>query len=176
MSGRADLADSKVSIPSSSGHQFTGKSAQPPARRAFLVSIPSSSGHQFTAILRVGTRMLSPSVFQSLLHQGISLLLITVVVDHHHLLRLFQSLLHQGISLLACSATRRNSKSTSFQSLLHQGISLLGGRFFCVRAPSFCFNPFFIRASVYCVREAFRTARNSIVSIPSSSGHQFTGP
>ena len=87
----------------------------------------------------------------------------------------FQSLLHQGISLLiaaprtTCSATASVSIPSSsghqftvspcahcpcgiglFQSLLHQGISLLAGR--CLHAPivvRFSFNPFFIRASVY---------------------------
>ena len=37
------------------------------------------------------------------------------------------------------------------------------------------FNPFFIRASVYCGATRTSAARGVDVSIPSSSGHQFTG-
>ena len=89
----------------------------------------------------------------------------------------------------------------SFQSLLHQGISLLPSR--CdgagIPGPN-SFNPFFIRASVYCLRPLNRALVQSLefqsllhqgislldtdsndgeeykiyVSIPSSSGHQFT--
>ena len=89
------------------------------------VSIPSSSGHQFTVL--------------------------------------------QVLSLRAYVRKR-------FQSLLHQGISLLLGRL-CTGAA--CdrprFNPFFIRASVYCVPLTVRKgAQSRLVSIPSSSGHQFT--
>ena len=63
-----------VSIPSSSGHQFT---ELPPGNYGIVgmkfVSIPSSSGHQFTAFL-AGSEYRERIVFQSLLHQGISLL------------------------------------------------------------------------------------------------------
>ena len=119
-------------------------------RSVHRVSIPSSSGHQFTDILNA-----YDEVYQSLR---------------------FQSLLHQGISLLS-SAGRPH------------GLSGLPG-----------FNPFFIRASVYCLTRASSTAliltpfqsllhqgislleiwitdkwRATVdVSIPSSSGHQFT--
>ena len=122
-----------VSIPSSSGHQFTavhpvgggrrrGRSFNPFFIRASVywdatitvgtnaltnqVSIPSSSGHQFTG-WRAPTSPASPSrAFQSLLHQGISLLgdnQGTRHLDHSA----FQSLLHQGISLLSISSACR---------------------------------------------------------------------
>ena len=62
-----------VSIPSSSGHQFTGSGPIDGDADYEDVSIPSSSGHQFTAfhMQRFLQIMLT---FQSLLHQGISLL------------------------------------------------------------------------------------------------------
>ena len=114
-----------------------------------IVSIPSSSGHQFTGKLQNA----NPDFAEQ-----------------------FQSLLHQGISLLLTSRRATPASSCMFQSLLHQGISLLvafedvgtllrHGRF----------NPFFIRASVYCsfAKKFIRTLAR-IVSIPSSSGHQFT--
>ena len=64
-----------------------------------LVSIPSSSGHQFTARKGIEVKTKIPQ-FQSLLHQGISLLYDTIVSDEQPDRVLFQSLLHQGISLL----------------------------------------------------------------------------
>ena len=88
--------------------------------------------------------------------------------------KLFQSLLHQGISLLRLGSFLPGTDIVEFQSLLHQGISLLGpdgrpagGHAAVVSIPSssghqftvhhlngkcsqeLCFNPFFIRASVY---------------------------
>ena len=215
------------------------------------VSIPSSSGHQFTGDRRPADRHPSAPVFQSLLHQGISLLL-TVVSPGRPVIAGFQSLLHQGISLLDVETARQIAAchcfnpffirasvycrglrhpgqlphrgfnpffirasvywvpSTAakfwvwkeFQSLLHQGISLLGvyidfpGIFFnrrfnpffirasvywrtAIRFPACkgqkCFNPFFIRASVYCKCLVNQLRSDKCVSIPSSSGHQFTG-
>ena len=214
-----------VSIPSSSGHQFTEWLARFRRREHVQVSIPSSSGHQFTGTPGWGKHATQPG-FQSLLHQGISLLMVlkseseiheTLIVSipsssgHQFTgstLRLagetgtsvFQSLLHQGISLLAFLRTSSGGlgfvsipsssghqftgrpilpdtpASTKFQSLLHQGISLLSvitefkkdiqrNRFnpFFIRASVYWlpsgrgtgslsgrFNPFFIRASVYC--------------------------
>ena len=70
----------------------------------------------------------------------------------------------------------RGCLTVQFQSLLHQGISLLGAVFARRQnRPPHSFNPFFIRASVYCdwAQRGKRCSRN--VSIPSSSGHQFTG-
>ena len=221
------LGAGRVSIPSSSGHQFTAFVLSRVTPRASDVSIPSSSGHQFTASARTvrgpgaslcfnpffirasvywmamsSWESTSHAKFQSLLHQGISLLPDGVGSRRGRFQRRFnpffirasvywqrprcrstpvptpfQSLLHQGISLLqaAIALTGRCSWKVSipsssghqftegawrparrrwrrpFQSLLHQGISLLP----CCRASS-------IR-------------RTRAVSIPSSSGHQFTG-
>ena len=89
-----------------------------------------------------------------------------------------------------------------FQSLLHQGISLLEEEGLLIEeAFPLRFNPFFIRASVYCdLAHSFGSAKEAKfqsllhqgisllidrpqhpnpvkaekVSIPSSSGHQFT--
>ena len=63
----------------------------------------------------------------------------------------FQSLLHQGISLLKFEAPTFDTLHFLFQSLLHQGISLLD--------------------SIELAKKFTR----KYVSIPSSSGHQFTG-
>ena len=63
--------------------------------------------------------------FQSLLHQGISLLVENAVLTIS-LLFGFQSLLHPGISLLLAGIpTHIWMRWKMFQSLLHQGISLL---------------------------------------------------
>ena len=64
----------------------------------------------------------------------------------------------------------------TFQSLLHQGISLLWVEFATYNGSlPCCFNPFFIRASVYCLSLTLLNLMPSLkVSIPSSSGHQFT--
>ena len=145
------IATRAVSIPSSSGHQFTGWQAgfgqdalwgrfnpffirasvywaahagsDGACRRRFNpffirasvychpeiraaresiapVSIPSSSGHQFTVGLRTISPVTHPPSFQSLLHQGISLLNGEISYQLLPLFK-FQSLLHQGISLLA---------------------------------------------------------------------------
>ena len=64
----------RVSIPSSSGHQFTGMISSPNIAQCATVSIPSSSGHQFTGKSRIRYRGAREAGFQSLLHQGISLL------------------------------------------------------------------------------------------------------
>ena len=142
-------------------------------RRRAAVSIPSSSGHQFTVqVFRTEFRrgdygfnpfFIRASVywdflameidghadeFQSLLHQGISLLLFDVRVAML-LADMFQSLLHQGISLLLSSFLSIPPSFSRFQSLLHQGISLLNGAYGPKIRCMPCFNPFFIRASVY---------------------------
>ena len=173
----------------------------PPIAYLLAVSIPSSSGHQFTAYSRRGTTSWTSAGFQSLLHQGISLLqeateqefelhvqvsipsssghqftgnslaggwipalggfnpffirasvywLRAMQSPARHMPLLFQSLLHQGISLLAYIGPLSLPENARFQSLLHQGISLLG-----VRTPA-------------------KRAGTETVSIPSSSGHQFT--
>ena len=170
-------------------------------REYALVSIPSSSGHQFTDVQAGNPPLRVQALFQSLLHQGISLLQFERrrrVLVHLE----FQSLLHQGISLLHTSAFIVDPKLVPFQSLLHQGISLLhqsvrgvflnvisvsipsssGHQFtgiLCLEPDSDIgngFNPFFIRASVYCFSECHLWLEGKLVSIPSSSGHQFTEP
>ena len=65
-------------------------------------------------------------LFQSLLSQGISLLLDGLTVEFPTIGARFQSLLSQGISLLAFSdAGIPVRRLRRFQSLLSQGISLL---------------------------------------------------
>ena len=114
-----------VSIPSSSGHQFTGRN---------LISARVRCLPRFQSLLHQGISLLMDketgatgikTVFQSLLHQGISLLLIGNLATMMHRVILFQSLLHQGISLLRYPHGRGLPVSQWFQSLLHQGISLL---------------------------------------------------
>ena len=113
--------------------------------------------------------------FQSLLHQGISLLRrrsSNAVFTWAG----FQSLLHQGISLLSMLWLCPKAKSIrAFQSLLHQGISLLAGplrplsiRLDAVSIPSSSGHQFTGR------RYGNAGERPDTVSIPSSSGHQFT--
>ena len=116
------------------------------------------------------------TVFQSLLHQGISLLGKGWHGRVASRLSWFQSLLHQGISLLS-SVPARNARSCwAFQSLLHQGISLLLNLRLRRPKDKRRFNPFFIRASVYWGLTGMPDGRACrAVSIPSSSGHQFTG-
>ena len=64
----------------------------------------------------------------------------------------FQSLLSQGISLLYLIYAQPVSEvAQSFQSLLSQGISLLRMQWRIDRPPRhWRFNPFLVRASVYC--------------------------
>ena len=140
---------------------------------------------EFQSLLHQGISLLDwrfyPSIpaeelFQSLLHQGISLLAPYPVCYYICFHVLFQSLLHQGISLLEAVNALAAIAKFRFQSLLHQGISLLGTSSqtgSCWRGSSF--NPFFIRASVYCPPGPRRRGCGGWVSIPSSSGHQFTG-
>ena len=114
----------RVSIPSSSGHQFTAnRLLRSAATSRSPVSIPSSSGHQFTGWLR---------------------------------------------------RSSYKQQQPGFQSLLHQGISLLESEPLPEGDVSDCFNPFFIRASVYWTETRRRSLPLIWVSIPSSSGHQFT--
>ena len=146
------LAPRSVSIPSSSGHQFTEWPSYRSRKTSFpSVSIPSSSGHQFTGHKKRLLNALGFLLFQSLLHQGISLLRtrgpVGVVRD-------------DAVSIPSSSGhqfTDWRRRSRPWHS--------------CPR-----FNPFFIRASVYCRFNQPRVIRAPIpVSIPSSSGHQFTG-
>ena len=113
------------------------------------VSIPSSSGHQFTeGVIRANsfTRL---SGFQSLLHQGISLLLSLFI--------------RIGVARSAVSIPSSSGHQFTVCSV-----------FFLRVGRGASFNPFFIRASVYCEPEDADIKWQDLVSIPSSSGHQFT--
>ena len=163
-----------VSIPSSSGHQFTGRAAAPVLRLArprfnpFFIRASVYCGASCTAPVCCG------ATFQSLLHQGISLL-----IRHRRDMPAgrhcgFQSLLHQGISLLKAPVAGRRPRrlgvsipSSSGHQFTASGVGGLAGGAKSVSIPSssghqftgrHCpsgrrrrrgFNPFFIRASVY---------------------------
>ena len=119
---------------------------------AVRVSIPSSSGHQFTgfSLWNAGTRL--PVPFQSLLHQGISLLT-RIRVRYCAYTDPFQSLLHQGISLLVdCGSSPRRTPWPS------------------VSIPSSSGHQFTVFWSI----NSPQSGCPHFVSIPSSSGHQFT--
>ena len=139
-----------------------------------MVSIPSSSGHQFTGPARRGRRRRHPRFNPFFIRASVYWLAFMRYASSR--LIPFQSLLHQGISLLSCAPCRASTSAPSvsipsssghqftgltwtkpsrrkgrrFQSLLHQGISLL------------------------CVIGFIQQHGDRIVSIPSSSGHQFT--
>ena len=118
--------------------------------------------------------------------------------------REFQSLLHQGISLLLGAFIPHDTTLLAVSIPSSSGHQFTGYYVPTVECkPHRCFNPFFIRASVYCStggprsRAGRRTGFNPFfirasvywvdllilfteirwlaVSIPSSSGHQFTG-
>ena len=140
-----------VSIPSSSGHQFTdGGGARPRRVHDFCFNpfFIRASVYWAPACRRAALRRPSFNPF---------FIRASVYCSSFHFCSpsvwsLFQSLLHQGISLL------RTTFSRSFDM------------------KKDCFNPFFIRASVYCWAElVIEGTDQERVSIPSSSGHQFTG-
>ena len=114
-----------VSIPSSSGHQFTailGLCAI--ICSSILVSIPSSSGHQFTEIYSPSQLTAEKIGFQSLLHQGISLLL--QFFPYRENMDFSVSIpSSSGHQFTGSSRIPRRHGTGTFQSLLHQGISLL---------------------------------------------------
>ena len=123
---KSSLTSCSVSIPSSSGHQFTGSGmAHPSLLRIIPVSIPSSSGHQFTVDLRYWFLARLLAAFQSLLHQGISLL----ADDRRHApvrgQRRFNPFFIRASVYCSSRWDRRTFWGSAFQSLLHQGISLL---------------------------------------------------
>ena len=169
-----------VSIPSSSGHQFTGWMGtrwMGPVRAR--VSIPSSSGHQFTGSEQLpwiwpsfGVRF-NPFFIRASVYWPFRYCV------RRNGLRPFQSLLHQGISLLSelDNVQRAVERAEAFQSLLHQGISLLGvgkaqhrrWQLGSVSIPSSSGHQFTARL------RAGNAPAKVLVSIPSSSGHQFTG-
>ena len=122
-------------------------------RDGVLVSIPSSSGHQFTGISRKTCPRRPSPPFQSLLHQGISLLTCLASCNCKDAQICFNPFFIRASVYCVCrAACAAISARASFQSLLHQGISLLGqGQQSRRRSVDLRFNPFFIRASVYCV-------------------------
>ena len=93
--------------------------------RAPPVSIPSSSGHQFTAKPRPNPRAVNPAQFQSLLHQGISLLRGQARLNLYQPKQVSIPS-SSGHQFTACGQPDcRHVGWLAFQSLLHQGISLL---------------------------------------------------
>ena len=140
----------EVSIPSSSGHQFTGnlQGLCRPCHQA--VSIPSSSGHQFTVLRVGGLAVRDATAFQSLLHQGISLLAAAEAARAEKSARAFQSLLHQGISLLLLTFFMIHPAEDSVSIPSSSGHQFTECMVFQNDLQYLLrFNPFFIRASVY---------------------------
>ena len=140
----------KVSIPSSSGHQFTGWPVRFVNSRRALVSIPSSSGHQFTDhdSVAYGSRIDLVSIPSSSGHQFTGrhiILAIDAPAPGFNPFFIRASVYWHDRMVRVCS---------------EMGLS---------------FNPFFIRASVYWSARRPGPAVPYPVSIPSSSGHQFTG-
>ena len=165
------------------------------------VSIPSSSGHQFTAC--GWWRRASPrrSRFNPFFIRASVYCHAYVTRYKPHPRAMFQSLLHQGISLLREAARKHGISHETVSIPSSSGHQFTGGCRCLVlggaiavsipsssghqftasncfplwesRLPSF--NPFFIRASVYCNAPPSPTPSCAApVSIPSSSGHQFT--
>ena len=113
------------------------------------VSIPSSSGHQFTGGRSVRTCGAYDARFQSLLHQGISLLSLWQAGKPASLRPGFNPFFIRA-SVYCNSQIKIGIVAVYvFQSLLHQGISLLAPMELAISILSSRFNPFFIRASVY---------------------------
>ena len=141
-----------VSIPSSSGHQFTAVlDPRRGAARRNVVSIPSSSGHQFTGWGRFCAVFRSWNSFNPFFIRA------SVYCDPP--------------SKLASEFRDAVSIPSSSGHQFTGGAHFAGGS----RNAGRCFNPFFIRASVYCAASGAATLACNCVSIPSSSGHQFTG-
>ena len=144
-------SDDFVSIPSSSGHQFTAFRSWFATRAGICVSIPSSSGHQFTEAPGGAFRGLfyAVSIPSSSGHQFTEWWKSGSDVDE------FESF--NPFFIRASVYCMRFIRQEYYGSI-------------------YSFNPFFIRASVYWPwKESSRCPRWRAVSIPSSSGHQFTG-
>ncbi len=163
-----------VSIPSSSGHQFTGSRTQDVKFSRIAVSIPSSSGHQFTGIADAHGTSPANSGFNPFFIRASVYCPKQPPSPAPWLLRFNPFFIRASVY---CAADWHRA-----------GRPLYGFNPFFIRASVYCrigqaqdvrqaesFNPFFIRASVYWVRtEAAQARRAQAVSIPSSSGHQFT--
>ena len=120
------LSRLNVSIPSSSGHQFTEHGLLHEVHDHLGVSIPSSSGHQFTVMPSMAVRMnheLPVSIPSSSGHQ------FTV---HHR---------SNEMRMLGFRVSIPSSSGHQFTVYHPMSIDARAG----IR-----FNPFFIRASVYC--------------------------
>ena len=140
-----------------------------------LVSIPSSSGHQFTGafasyrFVSFCLRCFNPFFIRASVYWVIR------QTTRRLTMKTFQSLLHQGISLLYTEQRDEEEREHRFNPFF------IRASVYCVRrrrgpvpAPA-GFNPFFIRASVYWIFWLEPAGwRICNVSIPSSSGHQFT--
>ena len=170
------LIEHEVSIPSSSGHQFTEGRDLPQGRDLDVVSIPSSSGHQFTGGPGLQAGQILPPCFNPFFIRA----------------------------SVYCPAPRASVRMSDICVSIP---SSSGHQFTGDERPDSrlsrgaCFNPFFIRASVYCLSNIVDACVNldkefqsllhqgislldalhvldhvavAGVSIPSSSGHQFT--
>ena len=139
----------EVSIPSSSGHQFTDKESESLAVTDERVSIPSSSGHQFTELYKRFWTMQERLSFNPFF-------------------------IRASVYWISCQKIWRDYRRRFNPFFIRASVYCRStGRSAATTAP--CFNPFFIRASVYWRQQP----ENCIwiwckVSIPSSSGHQFT--
>ena len=140
----------RVSIPSSSGHQFTGRRTQQARRKwrgRFNPFFIRASVYWATSPKRAAS---SRPSFQSLLHQGISLLVACFGNVHLRQSLRFNPFFIRASVYWTGLPLRKSPGSPRFQSLLHQGISLLGAVLPAGwRIDTARFNPFFIRASVY---------------------------
>ena len=139
-----------VSIPSSSGHQFTVLAPRTTRAETDLVSIPSSSGHQFTVPLLRRAKAACNIGFNPFF-------------------------IRASVYWPKCTTGLPRPDATWFQSLLHQGISLLDMQpqhswndCESVSIPSSSGHQFTVRVG------RGLPAGHGHVSIPSSSGHQFT--
>ena len=143
------IAIRSVSIPSSSGHQFTARICRRDAMSRVTVSIPSSSGHQFTGVLAragllAGIEGFNPFFIRASVYWDAEVReAIRIYVQ------CFNPFFIRASVYCLCMAYGR-VRDDAFQSLLHQGISLLSATCFGHALTCWlCFNPFFIRASVY---------------------------
>ena len=123
---------------------------------ASIVSIPSSSGHQFTEG-EDGIVSQVLKAFQSLLHQGISLLSFLSIPSHSGIKFMVSIPSSSGHQFTGINGTDFNP---DFRAV---SIPSSSGHQFTARrrirpgpATRPCFNPFFIRASVYCAKDRGR--------------------
>ena len=201
MAGVGMFCEKFVSIPSSSGHQFTASRPRigtAPGRGRFNPFFIRAS--VYWKNITDPTMSISSFPFQSLLHQGISLLdFSATLVGSNASVSIPSSSGHQ---FTAARPRRRRRPLPGVSIPSSSGHQFTDIALFkaCCAAHDYGFNPFFIRASVYCIGGARRAADDQkafqsllhqgisllvsewrvwidqpyAVSIPSSSGHQFT--